>query len=123
MNPVAALQNKVFSARSFHYLPDPEGADVVQSMMLDRWETPAEVEARGGADCDGLSVWACVRGWEMAHEGSWYLVAGRTKQRQQWIGHAWVELIHEEVRLWADPTWGWLPKPPVDHGVPLSRVA
>ena len=121
MSPLAALQNKIYSARSLAYIPDPEGKDFIEALALDRWETAAEVEARGGADCDGLSAWAIQRGYELSREGEWALVAGRVKQRGQWAGHAWVELIHEGTRYWADPTWGWLPKRPDAHGYPESR--
>jgi len=124
MSPArASLQHRIYEARSFHYYADPEGKDIVESLALDRWETPAEVEERGGADCDGLSVWCLIRACERSSGGGeWALVAGRVKQHGQWLGHAWVELVDDESRWWADPTWGWLPKYPETHGYPSSRV-
>lgn len=116
--------------RRWRYIPDAEGRTPLERLLNDVWETPEEVEARGGADCDGLSVWALVRAYESVLGvvgptdllGEWALVAGEVSQQRAWLGHAWCELILPDgARLWGDPTWGWPPTSPAQQGYGSTR--
>lgn len=126
MTPREALRQRVLGARRFRYIPDPSGADYAEALANDRWETANEVEARGGADCDGLAVHCVVRAYDDvlmtgAPLGTWALVAGEVLQRGTWRGHMWVEWRDDESTLWCDPTWGWLPDRPEALGYAGNR--
>ena len=127
MTPREALNRRIYEARArFRYIPDADkDADWIEQWAADRFNTPAETEARKGIDCDDFAVFALIRGYELvAHlpdPGRWSLVLGNVRQAGQWLGHAWVELIVAGERLWADPTWGELCQSPAALGWPATR--
>ncbi len=114
MSPQEALDQAVREAkRRFQYIPDAPGAD------RDIWETPKEVEQKGGADCDGLGVWAVARAMQLAPSDQYWWVRGTVNG----MGHAWAELRNPDgTRLWADPTWGLTTERPgwYSNRVPLK---
>lgn len=118
-----ALTRAVEEARAFAYIPDPEGLNPLDAMLKDHWETAQEVEAAGGADCDGQSIWACLRACALAEgRGTWRILVGRVKVQGAWLGHMWVEVIDEGGRRWwADPTWHLMPADPSAMGFPALR--
>lgn len=105
MTPLDVLSQAVGECQRFRYIPDPQR----EGREIDYWETPAEVEAKGGADCDGLSVWTIAHayklGWESNQRLTLRLVVGTVQVDMQARGHAWVELEDGDQRWWGDPTW------------------
>lgn len=98
MTPQDALDQAITERMArFRYIAGEPGG------RLDYWDQPAEVEARGGADCDGLTIWCLWRASQLCPAGCYWFVRG-TVQGQ---GHAWAEIrMAGQARIWADPTGG-----------------
>lgn len=127
MTPRAAVDKRIYEARMrFRYHADARrDADWIEQIAADYFNTPTEMEARLRGDCDDFAVWTTVRGYELAAAPTaarWALVLGRVLQSGQRLGHAWLELMLGDERLWADPTWGELCQAPADLGYPHTRV-
>jgi hypothetical protein len=100
MTPSEALDAAITASHArFRYLAD--------APTLDAWDTVAEMDARGGGDCDGWSLWCLAHAAaRVPAPGAYWFVVGTVVRDGETLGHAWVEIRDGADRQWADPTWG-----------------
>lgn len=124
------LDEYVDEARRFRYRVDSDSPDPLVQAFSDIWDTSREVEERGAADCDGLSLRTIDRAHDATvHDhgisgnsiGTRYAVAGLVRQRGRWVGHMWVALEDGGQTWWADPTWHLRCGSPAALGYPDTR--
>lgn len=118
------LDRYISDARRFRYLADADGPDPLIRLLNDEWDTAQEVEARGGADCDGFSLWTIERAAAAIADPAahLYAVAGLVRQSGRWLGHMWVGVEADGETSWCDPTWQKLTMSPQALGYPSTRL-